>query len=215
MSDATVVHLGPRPAPETHQDRLNRCRPRDDGAQAIADAIAAAKRELEASLARIEREQNNRRQNLQYGTVEQIQQNDKNIGVLVIEHEQFSFIVERLTLDLATAQANEQEDGIYLQSLADAVAEPAAAFQKWLDNVYTKHARAIAEGLKLADAMNQAVAALNAARHTRPRVPRPNVCEIPAFNGDVVLPGVNGGPDFVMAPETQNPRVPNLNAAYA
>jgi hypothetical protein len=201
MSDALVVYAAGQPEPETHQDRVNRCRPASRWSRDIANALASAERELQAAAARLDREQSSRSALVLTGRVEQIQKADRDIARMAIEHEQFGEIVKRLTADLASAQANEAEGAQRLQSLADAAHESNAKFRRWLEVEYTKHARAIAEGLeKFQLPASAAAQALNTARQVHPFAPSPSIDPAPSLNGAVALPGINAGPAFVTPP---------------
>jgi hypothetical protein len=206
VSEATILYAVEQPPPPTHQERLNLCRPTDRSASAIELALTTARRELEDAGRRLDAERTRRRHNLQYGTVAQVMNNDARIPVLEIEAEQFTLVVNRLSDELATAQAAEVEGGRHLQSLADAMKEPNSRFQRWLTTEYPKHARAIAEGLEKfrAPAIN-AAAALDYARQRHPFAPQPDIETAPRLDGPVSLPGFDGGPAFVEPPPKRNP----------
>jgi hypothetical protein len=197
----SVVYAAGQPEPETHQDRVNRCRPASRGSRDIANALANAECELQAAAARLDREQSSRSALALTGRVEQIQQADRNISVLEIEREQFAEIVKRLSADLASAQAHEAEGAKQLQALADAAHESNAKFGRWLETEYSKAARVIAEGLvKFQLPAIEAARALNAARQANPFAPSPSIDPAPSLTDVVALPGVNGGPAFVTPP---------------
>lgn len=202
MSDApTVLYYGPPPRPETHQDRVNRCRPVSRAARDIATALAAAQREVEAAAARIDAARAYRRNLVAYGTPPQIRQADENLATLAIEHEQFGAIEQKLGADLEFARTQEEADGRYIQRLADTVNAANAKFRAWLEGEYTQHAAKIAAGLKkFEQPAIEAGQALWAAQNASPNAPAPSLDLQPRFNGSVMLPGVDDGAAFVEPP---------------
>jgi len=195
--------FGAPPRPLTHQQRLARCRPVDRSAHQIAFVLDVyARPELELAQGRLASLRRQRESNLVYHTVEAVLATEAKIPQCEIEIAQLTLVVDQLVADLETAKTEEAEGEIRLQQLADAIREPAAKFRAWLENVYPKHARIIADGLKLEEPLEKALNALYAGFSAYPYSQRPPVPNTPSLNSEVNLPGANGGPAF--APETSS-----------